>query len=116
MLVSRGHSLRDLLETYPISTVHTLAKCASINRVYDTLAWSSAVAAGAVHAVEAGFSGKSPKALKKYQDNLLKQVRRSQAKGKGTSNDARTLLSAFGVVAPTEKVNGGRKNKPRGGS
>ena len=114
LLASRGHSLRALLEEYPISVVHRLAKAATINRIYDTVALSGAVAAGAVHAVEAGFGGKTPKALKRYQDTLLRQVNKSKAKGKGLANDAQALLSGFGMAAPTEKANGRRKDKPRG--
>ena len=102
------------MDDYPISTVHALAKAASINKAYDTLSMSSAVAAGAVHAVEAGFGGKSPKALKRYQDGLLRQVRRQQSKGKGVSKDAQTLFSGFAGVAPQEKGNGRRQNKSGG--
>lgn len=99
------------MDEYPISTVHALAKAASINKAYDTLAMSSAVAAGAVHGVECGFGGKSPKALKRYQEGLLRQVRRQQAKGKGNAKDAQALLSGFGGVVPQEKNHGRRKDK-----
>jgi hypothetical protein len=51
------------LEEYPISTVNALSKAAIANRIYEQIAMSGAVAAGAVHAVEAGFGGKAPKAL-----------------------------------------------------
>ena len=102
------------MDEYPISTVHALAKAAAVNKVYDTLAMSSAVAAGAVHGVECGFGGKTPKALKKFQEALLRQVRRQSAKGKGTAKDAQTLLSGFGGVVPQEKAHGRRKDKPRG--
>ena len=101
------------MDEYPISTVHALAKAASINKVYDTLAMSSAVAAGAVHAVECGFGGKSPKALKKYQEGLLRQARRQQNRGKGTEKDAQALLSGFGGSVPQERANGRRKDKSR---
>jgi hypothetical protein len=102
------------LDEYPISTVHALAKAASINKVYDVLAMSSAVAAGAVHGVECGFGGKAPKALKRYQDGLLRQVRRQQSKGKGTAKDAQALFSGFGGAVPQEKRDGRRKDKSGG--
>lgn len=103
------------MEEYPISTVHALAKAASVNKVYDTLAMSSAVAAGAVHAVECGFGGKGgPKALKKYQAALLKQIRSQQSKGKGAAKDAQALFTGFGGLVPQEKGNGRRKDKSGG--
>ncbi len=97
-----------------MSTVMALTKAASVNKIYDTLALSSAIAAGAVHALECGFgSGKSPKALKNYQDNLLRQAKRQEEPGTNQEKDSNTLLAAFGMVAPKGKANGRRKNKPR---
>jgi len=94
------------MNEYPISTVNALAKAAQANRAYDTIALSGAVAAGAVHAIEAGFSGKAPKALKNYQKAILNSIKKAQSKGQGTRADADTLLSGFGGLAKTEKRSG----------
>jgi len=94
------------MDEYPISTVTTLAKAAQANRQYDMIAFSGAVAAGAVHAIEAGFSGKPPRALKSYQKQLMNAIKKAQSKGQGQKADADALLSGFGGVAKTEKRRG----------
>jgi hypothetical protein len=95
-----------LLTEYPISTVHALARAAQANRTFDIISFSGAVAAGAVHAVEAGFSGKQPKALKNYQKALMNSVKKAQSRGQGQKADADTLLQGFGGLAKTEKKRG----------
>lgn len=103
------------MEDYPISTVIALTKAASVNRIYDAVSLSSAVAAGAVHALECGFGGgKSPKALKNYQDGLIRQAKRQESPGTSHEKDSNALLAAFGMIAPKGKANGRRQNKPRG--
>lgn len=114
LLASRGHSLSDLLGVYPISTVTTLAKAAQINRTYDTMSFANAVAVGAVHAVEAGFSGKQPRALRSYMDRMQGQVTKITAKNQGQNADAQALLAGFTGTAVMEKANGRRKNKSGG--
>lgn len=109
--MSRGHSLTALLEEYPISTVHALAKAATVNRVHDMLSMSSAVAAGAVHAIECGFSGKTPRVLKSYQDGLMKQIRKTKGPS-GVDRDAQALLGGFAGLAKQEK-HGRRKDQSR---
>jgi hypothetical protein len=96
-----------VLSEYPISTVTALSKAATINRLYDTVALSGAMAAGCVHAVEAGFSGKQPKALRNYQNGMLKEIKKLKSRGQGQKADAQTLLSGFGSIgAKTEKRRG----------
>jgi hypothetical protein len=114
LLASRGHSLKALLDEYPISTVLALSKAAQVNRTYDLMSSANSIAVGAVHAIEAGFSGKQPKALRGYIDRLNRQVKKIQAKGQGTKDDAQALFSGFAGTAVMEKTNGRRKNQPRG--
>ena len=92
-----------MLEEYPISTVNALSKAAIANRIYEQIAMSGAVAAGAVHAVEAGFGGKAPKALKKYQQSMMGQIKKLKVKGQGQKQDAETLLSGFGGLGKAER-------------
>ena len=87
-----------LLNEYPISTVHALARAAQANRTYDVISFSGAVAAGAVHAIEAGFSGKQPKALKSYQKAMMNSIKKAQSKGQGVKADADTLFQGFAGV------------------
>ena len=112
MLVSRGHKLLDVLEFYPISTVRELAKAAYINRIHDSMTAVNAVAVGAVHAIEAGFSGKAPKVLRKYMDSLTRQIRNTITEGtQDVARDSDALMAGFGL-APTEKRSGRRKDNP----
>lgn len=116
LLVSRGHKLLDVIDFYPISTVRELAKAAYINRIHDSMTAVNAVAVGAVHAIEAGFSGKAPKVLRRYMDSLTRQIRATITDGKkdaaqDVAQDAETLMSGFGL-APTETRSGRRKNNP----
>lgn len=111
MLSSRGHDLSKLMNEYPISSVRALAKCASINKAYDTINMSNIIAVGAVHAIEAGFSGKTPQALRKFQRSLQNGIKRLQSRGQGKQADAETLLSGFGGKVITEKADGRRKNR-----
>lgn len=84
-----------------------LSKAATINRLYDTMSFSNAVAAGCVHAVESGFSGKQPKAFRNYQNGLLKEINKLKSKGQGQKADAQKLLAGFaGMGAKTEKRRG----------
>jgi hypothetical protein len=87
--------------------VKALTNAAYENRTYDTITFSGAIAAGAVHAIEAGFSGKQPKILRHYQESLLKQLRK--VKGTNLKRDAAALLSGFGGFAPKETVKRGRR-------
>lgn len=103
-----------MLEDYPISTVQALAKASMVNRTYDQISLANAVAVGAIHALESGFGGKTPQALKKYQDSLLGVIRKEKAKDKGVSADATALFGGFTGKAPTEKVHGRRTDKSRG--
>ena len=112
LLASRGHSLRALLDEYPISTVLALSKAAQVNRTYDLMNSANAAAVGAVHAIEAGFSGKQPKVLRTFIDRLTRQVKKIQSKGQGQKQDAQALLAGFGGTAVMEKTNGRRKDKP----
>lgn len=116
LLASRGHSLRALLDEYPISTVLALSKSAQVNRMYDLMSNANAVAVGAVHAVEAGFSGKQPKVLRSYMDRMTRQVKKIQSKGQGHVDDAQALFAGFTGTAVMEKTNGRRKNRPTGSS
>jgi len=75
---------------------------------------SNVIAVGAVHAIEAGFSGKTPQALRKFQRGITNAIKRAQAKGQGGQADAETLLGGFGAKVITEKIDGGRKNRTRG--
>lgn len=102
--MSRGHKLHDLLTVYPLSTVTELAKAAQINRIYDAMASANQVAVGAVHAIEAGFSGKTPKVLSKYMESMKRAARKSKVSGrKDTKADADALLGAFGMVPKETK-------------
>ena len=99
LLVSRGHKLHELLTVYPLSTVAELAKAAHINRIYDAMASANQVAVGAVHAIEAGFSGKTPKVLHKYMENMKRAARKAKTAGrKDVKEDTNALLGAFGGV------------------
>ena len=113
LLASRGHDLAKLMGEYPISAIQALSKSASINRAYDTLNMSNIIAVGAVHAIEAGFSGKTPQALKKFQRGIQNAIKRLESKGQGVQSDAEALFSGFGGKALTERVDGGRKNRTR---
>lgn len=95
-----------------MSTVMALSKAATTNKIYDSITFTNGVAVGAVHAIEAGFSGKTPKALKRYQDALMRQVRQAQSKNNGETQDAAALLGGFAGVMRQEK-HGRRKNKSR---
>lgn len=115
-LVSRGHSLQAVLSEYPISTVTALSKAAQINRIYDMMAAANGAAVGAIHAIEAGFSGKQPRALRSHIDNLQRQIKSIKSSGQGSQEDAKALLAGFTGTAVMEKSNGRRKNRPSGSS
>lgn len=101
-----------MLEKYPISTVNLLSKAAHINRIHDTVSLSGAVGAGAVHAIEAGWSQKTPKALRKYQESLLRAVKKlDQEKKERLKNDSGTLFNAFKGFGITEASGARHSNK-----
>lgn len=89
-----------------------LSKAATTNKIYDTITFTNGVAVGAVHAIEVGFSGKQPKALKRYQDALMRQIRQAQAKNSGGAQDAAALFEGFAGVMRQER-HGRRQNKSR---
>lgn len=95
-MCSRGHNLIDVLSVYPISTVDVLVRAAHSNRITDSMTGASVAAVGAVHAIEAGFSGKQPQALKKYNSNLERAQKRLAVKGRSDQkSDANALFSGF---------------------
>jgi hypothetical protein len=75
---------------------------------------ANAIAVGASHALETGFGGKTPQSLKRYQNALLRQMKKEKAAGKGTAADAVALFSGFTGKAITEKAHGRRSDKSRG--
>lgn len=72
-----------------------LIKAAHINKVHDSMAFTNGVAVGAVHAIEAGFSGKQPKVLRRYINSMNKAIQRLKVKKGDTKADARTLFNTF---------------------
>lgn len=99
------------MTVYPLSTITELAKAAQINRIYDAMSSANQVAVGAVHAIEAGFSGKTPKVLHKYLESMKRAARKTKVQGrKDVKSDANTLLTAFGMAPKEIKSSGRRKN------
>ena len=80
------------------------------------MTFANVVAVVAVHAIEAGFSGKQPQALKKYQQALQRQVKKLQSNGQGREQDAQTLFGGFAGSAVVEKAGHGRRKDKSGSS
>lgn len=90
-----------------------MIRAAHYNRMSDLISTANTVAVGAVHAVEAGFSGKQPQALKKYHSSMTRAMKRVATKGRNDKKaDADTLFSGFAGTAQIVKgTDGRRKNQ-----
>jgi len=80
-----------------------LIKAAHVNKLHDSMAFANCVAVGAVHAIEAGFSGKQPKVLRNYIQSLTKAVDKMVMKKGDKKADAQRLFSAFSGMAGVKK-------------
>ena len=86
-----------------------LIKAAHANRLSDLMSAANTSAVGAVHAIEAGFSGKQPQALKKYLASITRAIKRLTISGRSDHKaDAQALFEGFGGMANVVKGQDGR--------
>jgi hypothetical protein len=90
-MVSRGHTLHDLVCVYPISTLNDLIKAARHNDRDSAVLATNGVMAAVMQGMDAAFNKGKGKIMKKYMDKMY------PSKSKGSGDAAKQLLNLFGT-------------------
>jgi len=88
-MVARGHSLHDLLCTYPISTLNDLVKAARHNERDNYVMNANGVLAAVMHSLDSAFNKGKNKIMKNYMNKMY------PSKSKGVDDAAQALLKLF---------------------
>ena len=92
-MVSRGHSLHDLLDVYPISTLKAMMGGAGNNHREQVAIDTQGTATAVLHGLDCGFNKGKGKILDKFMKSLFKK----QGKTKDMADVEKQL---FGLFAP----------------
>jgi hypothetical protein len=76
-MVARGHSLRDLLCVYPISTLNDLTASARENHRDNHVASTNGILSAVMQSLDSAFNKGKGKIMKKYMDRMY-PVKRSK--------------------------------------
>ena len=96
-MVSRGHRLHDLLNTYPISTLNGMIEAARHNQREGQMMSTQGMVCAVLHGMDGAFNKGKGKIFKKYQDTMFP---RRGDKSTGLGDAAQKLLNFFAPRVP----------------
>lgn len=90
-MVSRGHTLHNLLCVYPITTLNDLITGARHNERENYVMTTNGVLTAVLQGLDASFNKGKSNVMKKYMNKMY------PSKSKGTGDAANKLLDLFGA-------------------
>ena len=92
-MVSRGHTIEQLLNVYPISLLRSMIKAAGHNHRENVAIHTQGTATAVLHGLDCGFNKGKGKVLQKFMKSLLKVVTPKETKSQDPDDSGSKLFS-----------------------